>query len=193
MGPLGVCGSGPAFPCVLFGGCAARRERRAGWGPAGKQLLWLDGDPRLLSQPSSRLRSPGRGPAGRCRFSPGEGEERRWGRGQPFVCAEAAAGASALPSAGRGGAGLREWPGALPREINLAVKQPGDPAGYRQEIMFLAAVALLGLEAPPGALKNGSGTGNIHKFGGFRRPGEVEVPVKNYLILRGFCEDFAPC
>lgn len=73
------------------------------------------------------------------------------------------------------------------------MKQPGDPAGYRHENMSLAAVALLGLEAPPGALKNGSGSGNAHKFGGFRRPGEVEVPVKNYLILRGFCEDFAQC
>lgn len=120
VGPCGVCGSRPAAPRVVFGGCAeqrGQRRRRAG-GVSGGEAALVSAKPRPPSEP--RLPCPGRA------ASPASPREKaRSGAGggrQLFVCAgaEAAAGAPApLPAAAPGRRGWGCWGRA------------GSPAGVR--------------------------------------------------------------
>lgn len=154
-------------------------------------------EPWPLCWPRCRLLSPGerRGASWQRRFSPGEGEERRWGRAQPFVCAGAEAAASAaLPSprpgsraggAGRGCAPAGDEAAGAPcgrwtsRERCLSVCLSLGPSQLR-----LGRVRRL----PSGRWKNGSRTVHIHRFGDLRDTGDFEAPV--ITTRTGFYEDW---
>lgn len=134
-GPSGFAGAVPlsralSSAVVRVGGREGKAEGQRG--RSGVSLTGSRGRP-----PCPAHGSPPRGGVGRgkCRFSPAEGEERRWGRG-PALCLRRGRGrrqrlcsASRRAGPGGAGAGLRAWPGCAPTGDKPCCEIGGRPFG----------------------------------------------------------------